>query len=62
MTDDHDDLIDYTRVKQNAAGEFYVLGYGGNHEIVVTSEGYENESHAREVAAELGPIKEDDEG
>lgn len=61
MSESNNPLVDYTRVKRNEAGEWYALGYSDNGEIIVTSEGFVNEAHARVVAAELGPLREDDE-
>jgi uncharacterized protein YegP (UPF0339 family) len=57
MTDNP--IIDFCRVKLNEAGEWYAIGYSDNHEPITWTEGYTSEAHAREVAAELGPIKDE---
>jgi len=42
------------RIVQGSNREWHVQILGANGEIVLTSEGYENESHAQKIAEAIG--------
>jgi uncharacterized protein YegP (UPF0339 family) len=54
-----DRIQDYAEVIAGSDGKFYVHTKSENGQVILTSEGYDNEAYAHQVADDTGlPVKE----